>query len=61
MVFVLNYLNEKKINDPKAQAMFKRLKHNIISIFIISQDYYELPKRTITINGNNYDYSNQRL
>ena len=27
--------------------MFKRSRHNNLSIFIISQDYYELPKRTI--------------
>ena len=34
--------------------MFKRSTHNNISIFIISQDYYELPKRTIRANGNIY-------
>ena len=38
------------MNDPRVQAMFKRSKHNL-SIFIISQDYYELPKRTIRANG----------
>ena len=32
--------------------MFKRLRHNNLSLFIISQDYYELPKRTIRANGN---------
>ena len=32
--------------------MFKRSRHNNLSIFIISQDYYELPKRTIRANGN---------
>ena len=34
--------------------MFKRPRHNIVSIFIISQDYYQLPKRTIRANGNIY-------
>ena len=34
------------------QAMFERGRHNNLSIFIISQDYYELPKRTIRCNGN---------
>ena len=31
--------------------MFKRSRHNNMSIFLISQDYYELPKRTIRANG----------
>ena len=34
--------------------MFERSRHNNLSIFIISQDYYELPKRTIRNNGNIY-------
>ena len=34
--------------------MFKRGRHKNLSIFIISQDYYELPKRTIRANGNIY-------
>ena len=32
--------------------MFKRSRHNNLSIFIISQDYYELSKKTIRCNGN---------
>ena len=32
--------------------MFKRGRHNNLSIFLISQDYNELPKRTIRCNGN---------
>ena len=31
--------------------MFKRGRHNNLSIFIISQDNFELPKRTIRANG----------
>ena len=34
--------------------MFKRGRHKNLSIFIISQDYYELPKRTKKANGNFY-------
>ena len=34
--------------------MFKRGRHKKLSNFIISQDYYELPKRTIRANGNIY-------
>ena len=37
--------------------MFKRSRHIKLSIFIISQDYYELPKRTIRANGNIYHIS----
>ena len=40
------------MNDPQVQALFKRSRHNILSIFIIGQDYYELSKRTIRANGN---------
>ena len=34
--------------------MFRRSRHKSLPIFIISQDYYELPKRTIRGNGNIY-------
>ena len=53
-IIILDDLNEKEINNDKIQAMFKRGRHNNLSIFIISQDYYELPKRTIRANGNIY-------
>ena len=51
-IIILDDLNEKEINNEKIQAMFKKGRHNNLSIFIISQDYYELPKRTIRCNGN---------
>ena len=51
-IIILDDLNEKEISKEKIQAMFKRGRHNNLSIFIISQDYYELPKRTIRCNGN---------
>ena len=53
-IILLDDLNEKELNDPRVQAMFKRSRHNYLSILIISQDYYELPKRTIRANGNIY-------
>ena len=40
------------MDDPRVQAMFKKSRHNNLSIFIISQDYYELSKKTIRCNGN---------
>ena len=42
------------MGDPWVQAMFERSRDNNLSSFIISQDYYELPKRTIRANGNIY-------
>ena len=42
------------MNDPRVQAMFKRSRHNNLSIFVVSQDYYELPTRTIQAKGNIY-------
>ena len=39
------------MDDPRVQAMFKRSRQNNLSIFIISQDYYELRKKTIRCNG----------
>ena len=53
-IIILDDINEKKINNDKIQAMFKRGRHNNLSIFIISHDYYELPKKTIRANGNIY-------
>ena len=34
--------------------MFKRSKQSNLSIFIISRDYYELPKKTVRAYGNIY-------
>ena len=42
------------MNEPRVQATFKRSRHNNLSLFITSQDYYELPKRTIRTDGNIY-------
>ena len=37
-IIILDDLNQKEMDDPRVQAMFKRSRHNILSIFIISQD-----------------------
>ena len=53
-IITLDDLNEKDMHDPRIQAMLKRSRHNNLSIFIISQDFYEIPKRTIPANENIY-------
>ena len=53
-IIILDDLNEKEMNDPRVQAKFKIFRHNNLSIFNISQDYYELLKKTIRANGNIY-------
>ena len=53
-IIILDDLNQKEMDDPRVQAMFKRSRHNNLSIFIISQDYYELSKKTIRCNSNIY-------
>ena len=40
------------MDDPRVEATFKRSRHNNLSIFLISQGYYEL--KTIRCNGNIY-------
>ena len=42
------------MNDRRVQAMFHQCRHDNSSFFIISRDYYELPKRNIRVNGNIY-------
>ena len=42
------------MNDPTVQAMVKRSRHNTLFLFLISQEYYELPKKTNRANGNIY-------
>ena len=42
------------MNDSRVQAMFEISRHNNLSMFLISQYFYELPKRTIRAKGNIY-------
>ena len=44
-IIILDDLNQKEMDDSRVQAMFKRPRHNNLSIFIIGQDYYELGKK----------------
>ena len=53
-IIILDDFNQKEMDDPRVQAMFKISRHNNLSIFIISQDYSELSKKTIRCNGNIY-------
>ena len=41
---ILDDLNQKEMVDTRVQAMFKRSRHNNLSILKISQDDYELKK-----------------
>ena len=56
-ISILDDLNEEEMKNPRVQAMFKRSRHNNLSIFNISQDYYELPKKTMRANGSIYHLS----
>ena len=53
-IIILDDLSEKEMNDPRVQAMFRRSRHNNLSIFILSPDFYELLKRSIRANGSIY-------
>ena len=53
-IIILDDLNQKEMNDPRLQAIFKRSRHSSLSIFIKRQDYFELSKKTIRCNGNIY-------
>ena len=56
MVVLFFYdLSEEKMNDPRVQAMLRTSRHNILSTFIISLKFYELPKRTKRAIGNIYN------
>ena len=53
-IIILDDLNQKEMDDPRVQEMFKRSRHNNLSIFIIGQDYYKLSRKTIRCNGKIY-------
>ena len=55
-VINLDDLSEKEMSDLRLQAVFKRSRHKNLSKFIISQDYYELPKKTIRAYGKVYHF-----
>ena len=41
-IIILDNLKQKEMDDPRAQALFERSRHNNLSIFTISQDYYQI-------------------
>ena len=51
---IVDGLNEKETNDARIQAMCKRIPHKSFPSFIVSQDYYALPERTITAKGKSH-------
>ena len=51
---IVDNLNEKQMNDPRIPALFQRSVFINLSIFIISQDYYQLQKRSSRANGSIY-------
>ena len=55
-IIILDDLNQKEMADPRVQAMFKRSRHNNLSSFKISQDYYELSKKNITLQWKYLSY-----
>ena len=44
------------MNDKRVQMLFKRGRHNNLSIYVIVHGYYELPKDTIRENSNIIDH-----
>ena len=51
VIIVPDNLNEKEKKDPRVLAMFKQSRHNDLLIFIISQEYSEIPKIAVRGNG----------
>ena len=48
-IIILDDLNQNEMEDPRVQAMFKRSRHNNLSISIISQENYELGRKNNTL------------
>ena len=60
-IIILDDLNQKEMDDPRVQAMFKRSRHNILSIFILRQDYYELGKKRYAVMVISFKYLNRTI
>ena len=50
-VIIFDDLNKKQLEDERIQMLFKRGRHNNISVFVITHGFYELPKDTIRENS----------
>ena len=42
------------MNAPRVQPVYKRFRHCAMFMFLINHEYYELPKRTIKVDGKIY-------
>ena len=51
-VIILDDLSKNQLNDNRVQMLFKRGRHNKISVFVISHAFYELQKDAIRENSN---------
>ena len=60
-IIILDDLIQKEMDDPRVQAMFKRFRHNNLSIFIRSQDYYELSKKQYAAMVISFIYLNRTI
>ena len=58
---IIDDLNQKEMDDPRIQAMFKRSRHNNLSIFSISQDYFELSKKKYVVMVMSFIYLNRTI
>ena len=50
-VIILDDLNKHQLNEERVQMLFKRGRHNNLSIFVATHGFYELPKDTIRENS----------
>ena len=60
-IIILDDINQKEMDDPRGHARFKRSKHNNLSIFIISHDYYELSEKQYAAMVMSFIYSNRTI
>ena len=49
-VIILDDLNKQQLNDERVQMLFKRGRHNNLSLFVVSHGFNELPKDIIREN-----------
>ena len=50
-VIILDDLKKQQLKDERVQILFKRGRHNNLSIIVVTHGFYELPKNTIRENS----------
>ena len=60
-IIILDDLNQKEMDDPRVQAMFKRSRHSNLPIFLLGQDCYELGKKQYAVMVTSSIYSSQTI